>query len=835
MSLQEVQEGQAQGLLPKKPVPPQPSPTPVISTGRSTGGSVPIEVKEKPEIVPTRFQPKETIPEWKYGPPQNTAIQPATEYYKYKEEVKKVQESPPGTIISAPPTPQVKKEFKYPWEDWFQKAWYRGETGPEVLTAGTVVYDALGRPYIKETGQYLEERTSSKAMLANLYGEASFGILTGGVVGAVMPAAETSTGLLYDVYRGSKYVMTGAFVVGTGAYIGKTAYDLQSGKTSRSRVAEELLYTGAGMGGFVYGLGAKGFGEPSKKLLPERTPQQDITPLHNLKERLLTGKNLDDYVGYNRQIPERIITPISSKGFDESIYRSTALDEPYTEEFLREQYHQNPSIKASGYTERDYIKTYQGRSPRDLLLTAKELQSKVRYGATWIQDKALLKGGSLKTFSLDARIKTGLKGLDSFERVPELATEKNLGGEFLTAEKPKVTLKISKPFEYQGENRMPTPSTDVVDRLMAKVGKKSSSLLGLPDESISAPMKSATTDFSNMDEMGGFKRMYGKKTVMLLEEEERPQVSRRWENQFRSKPEKPSPRAYFSEGRGVLSTGASTVMGFGSTILNRMNILTRLTGSTKLQDVIRKQGNMFSTQQVSLGAQRDITKQDTVTADLLLSGTRQTQRQKQQLVQQQTQVQRQELVTIPQMRTITIPRQRPGTPSPPFVPFIPLLPGDDESRKKKLKESEKEPVGYIPVVHERGRWIPLTTKTLTRREATNLLANALDESKAAVGKLRPSKGRLQSLGTQLKDYSQIAYKFKEKGDLLIEKREYRMDTPGEERQITAKGWAANRLKGMQTQNGLNNKSLLSKGIHINKLTTRIKRTNKKKGRRIRYV
>lgn len=143
-------------------------------------------------------------------------------------------------------------------------------------------------------------------------------------------------------------------------------------------------------------------------------------------------------------------------------------------------------------------------------------------------------------------------------------------------------------------------------------------------------------------------------------------------------------------------------------------------------------------------------------------------------------------------------------------------------------------VGFIPVVHEKGRWTPLTNKTLTQREARNLLANALDNSKAAVGKLRPSKGRLQSLGIGLKDYSQIHYKFKEKGDLLIEKHEYRMDSKGEERQITAKGWAANRLKGTQTRMGVNNKSLLGKGRYVGKLPTRIKRTNKKR-RSVRYV
>jgi len=179
--------------------------------------------------------------------------------------------------------------------------------------------------------------------------------------------------------------------------------------------------------------------------------------------------------------------------------------------------------------------------------------------------------------------------------------------------------------------------------------------------------------------------------------------------------------------------------------------------------------------------------------------------------------------TTPRRTTLPTPR--------PIIPYIPGLPGESKKETRKQKE-ERHPTGFIPEVHEKGRWIQLTRKTLREREAKNLLGETLDETKAAVGRLRPSKGTLQSLGINMKDFGLIAHKFRQKGELLIEKRQYRMDSLGEERQITAKGWMANRLKG--TKNRLNKNNILGRKQYIGKLPTTIKRTNKK-SRRQRYV
>jgi hypothetical protein len=187
-----------------------------------------------------------------------------------------------------------------------------------------------------------------------------------------------------------------------------------------------------------------------------------------------------------------------------------------------------------------------------------------------------------------------------------------------------------------------------------------------------------------------------------------------------------------------------------------------------------------------------------------------------------------EIPTIDLTRRIRTTPPRPGPrETPPKIPRIPGLPGNQEETKTRITNRGREQIGYIPEVHERGRWIPLTKKTLTQREAKNFLAETLDQSKAAVGRLRPSKGKLQSLGINIKDFGTIARKFKEKDNLIIEKREYRIDSIGEKKQITALGHAQNRLKGRT------NRTNMLGELQTNRiLPTKIKRT---KTRRTRYV
>jgi hypothetical protein len=194
---------------------------------------------------------------------------------------------------------------------------------------------------------------------------------------------------------------------------------------------------------------------------------------------------------------------------------------------------------------------------------------------------------------------------------------------------------------------------------------------------------------------------------------------------------------------------------------------------------------------------------------------------------------RTDYITKPTPTTTRRTRYTPPRPTPDNTPwkppYIPRLPNNEQETEKTIIKQNREQIGFIPQVHEKGRWIDLTKKTLTQREAKNFLGETLDQSKAAVGRLRPSKGKLQALGITTKDFNLIARKFKEKDNLLIEKKRYRLDTKDEKTQITALGHAKNRLKGIENRNNRNN--MFGGKQQPRNLPTKIKRTN----RRTRYV
>ena len=207
--------------------------------------------------------------------------------------------------------------------------------------------------------------------------------------------------------------------------------------------------------------------------------------------------------------------------------------------------------------------------------------------------------------------------------------------------------------------------------------------------------------------------------------------------------------------------------------------------------------------------------------DVFRIPARASEQRKGQLLEEETQ-QKQE-VFLP--RTYDTNKPDVTTPNPPIV-FLPP-PDDDTEYINKKRTTKKQHTAFIPVVHEKGRWIRLTSKPLSYRDAENLLGKALDETKAAVGKIKPTKGIPEPLQQYVEPFQTRAHKFKRKGNLLIEKREYRMDKSGEIQHISTKGWKANTLKGMISQKHKNISS------YVGKQPTSIKRTNKK--RRMRYV
>ena len=76
-----------------------------------------------------------------------------------------------------------------------------------------------------------------------------------------------------------------------------------------------------------------------------------------------------------------------------------------------------------------------------------------------------------------------------------------------------------------------------------------------------------------------------------------------------------------------------------------------------------------------------------------------------------------------------------------------------------------------------------------------------------------------------KSFESIGHKFKKKGDVYIEKTKYRIDTPGEIKEISARGWLSNKRKAMTKKDLVGNK--------VDKLIGTKNSTKRKKN--VRYI
>ena len=377
-----------------------------------------------------------------------------------------------------------------------------------------------------------------------------------------------------------------------------------------------------------------------------------------------------------------------------------------TEEVLKKWYYDNPvkifegvefdkSYSQMNYPKfEDYLKKYQGKIPDEFVYNAKYLQEHVHEGARWIQQKAFLSPEGVKMFNIEGYIKNpvlkgktyvnpnavkgqGLEGM-------KLGMEENIG-QTMMLESGKVLnikniMKPSKKFEFIGENRMPVPSTDKIDVLMEKLGNKPSNILNMPDK-ISVSSEQPVSGFSNMDEMGGFKKMYGKKTVMLLEEEQ-PVVSRRWESKFREKPERPQRQIDFNELKSMtpgLSFSDVSIIGSmtGMKTAQQQEPILSLHTTTRLYDRLQNKNNI----QRNINSQSNI--QDQLISNINIQSSIQNQISVQGMRLNQIQIQKQQLQSVNINKYVQIPKPIVIKPVPPFIP------GDDpfmvrtKSRKRK--------------------------------------------------------------------------------------------------------------------------------------------------------
>jgi len=174
-----------------------------------------------------------------------------------------------------------------------------------------------------------------------------------------------------------------------------------------------------------------------------------------------------------------------------------------------------------------------------------------------------------------------------------------------------------------------------------------------------------------------------------------------------------------------------------------------------------------------------------------------------------------------------------GEPRPPEIkipkPPTILIPGDDDVPTKRkpalIKTTDK---GYDVYVKERSmyhgkitkatKFKKVNTNALTKNKALGLGATIADESAAITFKIKPTNEKPTKALVSSKSFKQLEHKFTKNGNTYIEKNKHRLDTPGEQREIS--------LLGRQSRKG----SVLSKkniGLKINK--------KKKRQKNVRYI
>jgi hypothetical protein len=136
---------------------------------------------------------------------------------------------------------------------------------------------------------------------------------------------------------------------------------------------------------------------------------------------------------------------------------------------------------------------------------------------------------------------------------------------------------------------------------------------------------------------------------------------------------------------------------------------------------------------------------------------------------------------------------------------------EEETPEKKYLKETKPDESYDVYVKERSmyegkirkptRFTRVNRGPLSYKDALSLGGEVTDTTSAISFRLKKTKGTPEKPDRQVQDFSSRAQKFTQRGDTIIEKAEYRMDTPGEIQGISALGWSKRR-KQNKTTNGL---------------------------------
>jgi flagellar biosynthesis GTPase FlhF len=142
-------------------------------------------------------------------------------------------------------------------------------------------------------------------------------------------------------------------------------------------------------------------------------------------------------------------------------------------------------------------------------------------------------------------------------------------------------------------------------------------------------------------------------------------------------------------------------------------------------------------------------------------------------------------ITRPKQPTEEPPPPPTEEPPPPKLPRFPRFPGIDTDKVEKQQ-------GYDVYIREKGQFVRANKAPLPKNRAFNLGSEVTDNTPAATFQLRKTKKKTDKTDAFSK---KGLFKFnKKRNNKYIEKDKYRIDSPGEIRGITVKGYLAARRK-----------------------------------------
>lgn len=144
------------------------------------------------------------------------------------------------------------------------------------------------------------------------------------------------------------------------------------------------------------------------------------------------------------------------------------------------------------------------------------------------------------------------------------------------------------------------------------------------------------------------------------------------------------------------------------------------------------------------------------------------------------------------------------TPPPPPPPHIPFIFGALPDARQDIVGKRVRGQGFDVLIKGRyivkgkkikePRFIRLNKKPLSQSDAMSLGGASVDRSAAATFKIKPVDAMAQAPLIKLPSFETIRHKFYMKDDRMIEKKTYRIDTPGEVKNISALGLYSDKIR-----------------------------------------